>query len=103
MICLKIRIDYVCKMFDICNLLYIFVLIYYCICSRLCIKMVFIILDGIICEEGWVGFVGSCYWFEWIELSFFGFFDYCMFINVFLVLLNNEDVILFVSEFIKGR
>nr|XP_034319433.1 uncharacterized protein LOC105329900 [Crassostrea gigas] len=57
--------------------------------------------DGTICEEGWVGFAGSCYWFERTELSFSGSLDHCMSINASLASLNNEDVISFASEFIK--
>lgn len=97
----KTRTDYVCKMLD--NLSYTFVLIYHRICSRLRIKMVSIISDGTTCEEGWVGFAGSCYWFERTELSFSGSLDHCMSINASLASLNNEDVISFASEFIKGR
>lgn len=57
--------------------------------------------DGTSCEEGWVGFAGSCYWFERTKLSFFDSRSHCMSINASLASLNNMDVISFASKFIQ--
>lgn len=59
--------------------------------------------DGTYCEEGWVGFAGSCYWFEQAKMSFSDSLDHCLSMNASLASLNNEDVISFASKFIKGR
>lgn len=61
------------------------------------------IADDTPCENGWVGFAGSCYWFETSKMDFNDSLAHCLSINSSLASLDTENVIAFAREFIVGN
>ncbi|XP_062578272.1 C-type mannose receptor 2-like [Saccostrea cucullata] len=57
--------------------------------------------DGTPCEDGWVGYAGSCYWFEMQYMNFDDSLSECLSKNSSLAPLRNKDIMSFVDGFIK--